>query len=178
MNAILNESAIQQAITKIAHAVCEDVADLSKLVIVGVHTGGVFVAQRLQRAIASASGIEAPCGSLDITLYRDDLFEGMSRPIIGATVLPVSIERREVLLVDDVLYTGRTVRAALLELMDYGRPKRIRLAVLIDRGHRELPVMADYVGARIETMRDDNIHVNLSETTKCADEVVLLKRAL
>jgi pyrimidine operon attenuation protein/uracil phosphoribosyltransferase len=175
MNAILNEQQIKKAIATLAECVCRDVSDLNELVIVGVHTGGVHLAQRLQNEIADRRGTRAPCGSLDITLYRDDLFEGLTKPIVGATILPESIEGREVLLVDDVLYTGRTVRAALLELMDYGRPKRIRLAVLIDRGHRELPILADYVGCQLDTSKGDNIHVNLRETTASADEVVLLR---
>jgi pyrimidine operon attenuation protein/uracil phosphoribosyltransferase len=176
MNAIMDEVAIRQATASIAQAVCHDVEDLKQLVIVGIHTGGVFLAQRLQKEIAQVSGVHAPCGSIDITLYRDDLFEGLTKPIVGATQLPDSIEGREVLLVDDVLYTGRTVRSALAELMDYGRPKRIRLAVLVDRGLRELPIMAEYVGCYFDTNDGDKVHVNLRESTNCADEVVLLRR--
>lgn len=174
MNVVMHEKGILQAIDNIARAVQSDVQDLSQLVIVGIHTGGVHLARRLQHVLQLETGLSIPCGTLDITLYRDDLFEGLTKPIIGATLLPESIGGREVLLVDDVLYTGRTVRAALFELMDYGRPKRIRLAVLIDRGHRELPIIADYVGRRIDTARADKVHVNLRESTDGPDEVVIL----
>jgi pyrimidine operon attenuation protein/uracil phosphoribosyltransferase len=177
MIVIMNEEEVRDAVVKIAKAISEDVKDMSKLFVVGIHTGGVHLAQRLQKEIAQARGVQALCGTLDITLYRDDLFDGFSKPIVGATKLPGSIEGSEVVLVDDVLYTGRTVRSALIELMDYGRPKRIRLAVLVDRGHRELPMMADYVGQCIATSRDETVQVNLRESVAERDEVLLLRRS-
>lgn len=175
MSVILSEGQIKTALNAIAARVSSDVKDMNALVIVGVHTGGVHLARRLQRILTEISGVVAPCGTLDITLYRDDLFEGFSKPIVGETSLPCSIEGKEVLLVDDVLYTGRTVRAALFELMDYGRPKRIRLAVLIDRGRRELPIGADYVGLVVETSHLQNVHVHLAEEG-AEDEVLCLER--
>lgn len=177
MNAVMDEDEIADCVKKLSSEICETVLDLKSLFIVGIHTGGVHLARRIQKEIAKARGVEAPCGTLDITLYRDDLFEGFSKPIVGATFLPESVEGREVVLVDDVLFTGRTVRSALIELMDYGRPKRIRLAVLVDRGHRELPVHADYVGRKIEISKEETVEVNLLEIEGIAtDEVVIVRR--
>ena len=176
MNVIMNEDEVGEAIKKLAHSISHDVHNMNELVIVGIHTGGVHLARRLQKELVKLRGVEVPCGTLDITLYRDDLFDGFTKPIVGATVLPTSIEGREVVLIDDVLYTGRTVRSALIELMDYGRPKRIRLAVLVDRGHRELPIIADYVGRVVDTTRDETVQVNLLEISN-KDEVLLVRRS-
>lgn len=173
--AVLNEEEVRCAVTQLAKSISDDVCELRSLFLVGIHTGGVHLARRIQKEIAQMRGVTAPCGTLDITLYRDDLFEGLCKPIVGATVLPESVQGREVVLIDDVLYTGRTVRSALIELMDYGRPKRIRLAVLVDRGHRELPIFADYVGRMMDTARDQTVEVNLRENS-ARDEVVLRMR--
>ena len=175
MTVIKTEHEVSMAVVSLSKAIIDGVFSIQQLVIVGIHTGGVTLALRLQKEIADLTGVKPPCGSLDITLYRDDLFEGFSKPIVGATVLPESIEAREVVLVDDVIYTGRTVRSAMLELMDYGRPKRIRLAVLIDRGHRELPIVADYVGFHIATRADENVRVRLRDSA-AHDEVLLIRR--
>lgn len=173
--AVLNEEEVQRAVSQLARSISDNVDELNALFLVGIHTGGVYLARRIQKEISQLRGVMPPCGSLDITLYRDDLFEGLSKPIVGATELPESVEGREVVLIDDVLYTGRTVRSALIELMDYGRPKRIRLAVLVDRGHRELPIFADYVGRMMDTRREQTVEVNLRENS-ARDEVVLRMR--
>lgn len=164
---VLDARAVERAIRRMGHELVEDLGqhgDLSALVLIGVRTRGVPLARRLAAVIADAEGIAPPLGELDITLYRDDVFDGLDLPVVRPTVLPFEIQGRHVVLVDDVLYTGRTTRAALDALMDYGRPARIRLAVLVDRGHRELPLHADVIGARVDTQRDESIAVRLTET--------------
>jgi pyrimidine operon attenuation protein/uracil phosphoribosyltransferase len=141
------------------------------LALVGVHTGGYVLAQRLQKLL----GASVPLGAVDITLYRDDVFEGLPRPEVGATELPFALPGRVIVLVDDVLYTGRTVRAALDALNDYGRPRAVELAVLVDRGHRELPIQADYVGLRVETARRESVRVELAELGE-VDRVVVREK--
>ena len=148
------------------------VADLS---IVGIHTGGVFLAQRIKRRIEEREGVTLPAGNLDITLYRDDWSLISQNPIVKKSEIGFLLEDRRVILVDDVLFTGRTIRAALDELVDFGRPSRIALAVLIDRGHRELPIQADYVGKAVKTARGDMVDVRLVEIDG-KDEVALVKR--
>jgi pyrimidine operon attenuation protein/uracil phosphoribosyltransferase len=167
---------MRRAIRRIAHEVVEQAGGTGGLALVGVRTRGVPLARRLAAVIAEAEGVHVPVGELDITLYRDDVFDGMAAPEVRPTHLPFEVEGRTVVLVDDVLFTGRTVRAALDALMDWGRPKRICLAVLVDRGHRELPIHADFVGATVETTRDESIAVRLSETDDDADAVVLRSR--
>lgn len=164
---------VERAIRRIGHQLVEGQGDLGDIVLIGVRTRGVPLARRIAAVIAAAEGITPPIGELDITLYRDDVFSAHSLPIVRPTVLPFELTGRHVVLVDDVLYTGRTTRAALDALMDYGRPRRIRLAVLIDRGHRELPVQADLVGATVETTPDETVAVRLTETDG-ADAVVVL----
>jgi pyrimidine operon attenuation protein / uracil phosphoribosyltransferase len=142
----------------------------------GIHTGGVYLAERVKRRIAQMEETEPPMGMVDITLYRDDAFMGLPRPIIGETVVPeCGLQGRNVVLVDDVLYTGRTIRAALDALMDFGRPARIQLAVLVDRGLRELPIQPDVVGMRYDTRPDQQVEVELVETGG-DDEIVLYGR--
>ncbi len=145
-------------------------------VLVGIRTGGVPLAGRIGSRLAARTGAEPPLGELDITLYRDDLYTGLEKPVLGASRLPVDITGREVVLVDDVLFTGRTVRAALDELMDYGRPRRVWLAVLVDRGHRELPIAADFVGTRVETRRTDRVVVRLRELGAEQDAIEIEER--
>lgn len=176
---ILDARAVERAIRRMGHELIEDLGqhgDLRDLVLIGVRTRGVPLARRLAAVIADAEGTAPPIGELDITLYRDDVFEGLDLPVVRPTVLPFELQGRHVVLVDDVLYTGRTTRAALDALMDYGRPARIRLAVLIDRGHRELPLHADVVGARVDTQRHESVAVRLTETDG-EDDVTLYDRA-
>ena len=135
-----------------------------ELLLVGIRTRGVPLAERLARHLAAIESVAPPVGAVDITLYRDDVFVGLPRPEIGRTELPGTIAGRKVVLVDDVLYTGRTVRAALDVLMDYGRPRAVELAALVDRGRRELPIHADYVGLTVATTADQSVRVYLEET--------------
>lgn len=169
---VMDATTMRRAVRRIAHQVVEEVEDLSTLAFVGVKTRGVPLARRLAAEVAAAEGVDAPVGELDITLYRDDVFGGLATPMVRPTHLPFEMSGRHVVLVDDVLYTGRTVRAALEALMDWGRPQCIRFAALVDRGHRELPIRADYVGIAVETARDESIRVLLSETDE-DDRVVL-----
>jgi pyrimidine operon attenuation protein/uracil phosphoribosyltransferase len=163
-----------RALRRMAHELCERIP-VADMALVGIRTGGLYLAERLQKLIAIAEGQEPPLGAIDISLYRDDVFEGLPRPEIGSTELPFSLPGRTIVLVDDVLYTGRTIRAALDALMDYGRPRAVKLAVLIDRGHRELPIQADCVGQRVETQKNESVRVMLREKGEI-DRVVLREK--
>jgi pyrimidine operon attenuation protein/uracil phosphoribosyltransferase len=136
---------------------------MEDVVLIGIRTGGVFVADRIKEKILANEGVDVPRGDLDITLYRDDWTRIGHHPIVQKTELPFSLDEKEVILVDDVLFTGRTVRAAMDALIDFGRPDRIELAVLVDRGHRELPIEANYVGKHMETIHDTTVNVHLME---------------
>ncbi|MER3397603.1 MAG: bifunctional pyr operon transcriptional regulator/uracil phosphoribosyltransferase PyrR [Chloroflexota bacterium] len=171
---LLNRSDIRRALTRIAHEVAERNRGTADLVLVGMRTRGVPLARRLARILSELEGQPVPVGELDITLYRDDLPMRGLRPTLQQTDIPVDITGKVVVLVDDVLYTGRTVRAALDALMDFGRPRRVQLAVLIDRGHRELPIRADYVGKNVPTSRREEVQVRLEEVDG-TDEVLLIK---
>ena len=160
---------------RIANEIVERNSGAGGVALVGIRTGGLYLAQRLQRLVTDIEGHEPLLGAVDIALYRDDVFEGLPRPEIGPTDLPFGLEGVRVGLVDDVLYTGRTVRAALDALMDFGRPKAVQLAVLIDRGLRELPIRPDYVGLVAETTAADSVKVHLSETGE-VDRVVVRAR--
>ncbi|MBK5255901.1 MAG: bifunctional pyr operon transcriptional regulator/uracil phosphoribosyltransferase PyrR [Vicinamibacteria bacterium] len=172
---VLTGRSLRAAISSMATAIQGDQKGTSPVAIVGIQSRGVPLAARLAGCLETATRRKIDLGSLDITLYRDDLSTVGTRPILKATRIPFSIDGRTVILVDDVLYTGRTIRAALDELVDFGRPARIALAVLIDRGHRELPIQADYVGKGIKTSRLDRVDVRLTEIDG-TDEVVLVKR--
>jgi pyrimidine operon attenuation protein/uracil phosphoribosyltransferase len=172
---LMDAPRLERALQRMARAVVGRGKDAPPLVLVGVRTRGVPLARRLARLIAGAARVEPPVGALDITLYRDDLTAIAAHPVVQGTDIPCSIDGRRVLLVDDVLYTGRTVRAALDELVDFGRPARVELAVLIDRGHRELPISADYVGLQVATDRDQIVHVQLREADG-RDRVLLADR--
>ncbi|PNY81701.1 bifunctional pyr operon transcriptional regulator/uracil phosphoribosyltransferase PyrR [Deinococcus koreensis] len=161
---ILSADEIRRGLTRIAHEIVERNKGAHDLAIIGVHTRGIPIAARLAAKLSELEGVEIPTGMLDITLYRDDLSEVAHQPIIRETHVPFDIARRRVILVDDVLYTGRTVRAALDALIDLGRPLGIQLAVLIDRGHRELPIRADYVGKNLPTAKSEVVKVKLQET--------------
>ena len=169
---LLHPDDVRRALTRISHEIVERNRGAEKLLLVGIRTRGVPIARRLAASIERLEGVEVPVGELDITLYRDDLDERALRPLVGPTQLPVDITGWTVVVVDDVLYTGRSVRAALDALMDFGRPERIQFAVLIDRGHRELPIRADYVGKNVPTSRQEQVEVRLTETDG-RDEVVL-----
>jgi pyrimidine operon attenuation protein/uracil phosphoribosyltransferase len=160
---IMSPDDMRRAVTRIAHEIVENNRGADGLVIIGMRTRGVPLAQRIARAIADFEGVDVPVGSLDVGLYRDDLTERGAAVSIQPSDLP-EIARKRVVLVDDVLYTGRSVRAALDALIDYGRPGRIQLAVLVDRGHRELPIRADFVGKNIPTSRADDVQVRFDET--------------
>ena len=173
---ILNQDAIRRAVLRVAHEVLEKNKGGKDVCLVGIRTRGVVLAQRLKECIKQIEGAEIPVGILDITLYRDDLTLVDTQPVVRETSLHFDITDKKVVLVDDVLFTGRTIRAALDALIDFGRPANIQLAVLIDRGHRELPIRADYVGKNIPTSLDQNVRVVLEEVDGRGDEVVVEER--
>ena len=175
MSILLAADDVRRAITRIAHEIVERERDLSQLAIVGIRTRGDVLAARLRTALREIEGRDVPLGSLDITLYRDDLTRIGYSPTVHRTDIPFSVDDRVVVLVDDVLFTGRTIRAAMDALVDYGRPRAIRLAVLVDRGHRELPIRADFVGKNIATAAGDDVRVRLAECDG-RDEVELAQR--
>jgi len=161
---VLDRSTLERTMTRMAAEIVE--RDGGEVVLVGIHTRGIPLAARLAAAIEAATGRKVPVGRLDITLYRDDVGPWRPahlQPVLKSTALPGSVDDRVIYLVDDVLFTGRTVRAALDTLMDYGRPRAVRLAVLVDRGHRELPIAADVVGKVVPTGRDEDVQVRLAE---------------
>ncbi len=153
---------MNRALSKIAAEILEDLQDLNDAVLVGIHSRGVPLAEKLQNRIKKLSGKQLPLGILDITFYRDDLSLVADQPVVKGSHLSFDVTGKKVILVDDVLYTGRTTRAALESVIDYGRPRQIQLVVLIDRGHRELPIQANYVGKYIETAEDEAIEVRVS----------------
>jgi pyrimidine operon attenuation protein / uracil phosphoribosyltransferase len=169
-------SAVARMLRRLASEIVEKSGGPAGLALVGIRTGGLFLAERLAALIESIEGRRPLFGAVDITLYRDDVFRGLPRPEIGPTELPFELEGVTVVLVDDVLYTGRTVRAALDALMDFGRPRAVQLAVLIDRGRRELPIQADYVGLVAETAADESVKVFLTEAGSDQDRVVVRVR--
>ena len=173
---ILNGDGVRRALTRIAHEIVERNGGTDALVLVGVRSRGVPLARRLASLIEEHEGSSVPVGSLDITYYRDDLTKLAHAPIVKRSDLGPAVSGHTIVLVDDVLYTGRTVRAALDALTDHGRPQAVRLAVLVDRGHRELPIRADHVGKNLPTSRDELVHVRLLETDG-ADEVVIERTA-
>ncbi len=160
---LLDADDVRRALTRIAHEVVERNGGADEVVLVGTHTRGIPLASRIARTIAQIEGREPPLGELDVTMYRDDLDMKMDSPEVTPTSIPVDVAGRDVVLVDDVLYTGRTVRAAMDALNDLGRPNTIQLAVLVDRGHRELPIRADYVGKNLPTARDEEVRVRIRE---------------
>jgi pyrimidine operon attenuation protein/uracil phosphoribosyltransferase len=160
---ILDRSAIDRALTRVAHEILEKNRGAKELGLIGIQRGGVHLAKRLAEKIKTIEGVEVPVGSLDITMYRDDLNTRKSQPVPQATDIAFDIKDLSIVLVDDVFYTGRTIRAALNSIMDYGRPKRIQLAVLVDRGHRELPIRADFIGKNLPTSSKENVEVTLAE---------------
>ena len=174
---ILDQDAIRRAVLSVAHEVLEKNKGTGDLCIVGIRTRGAVLAERLKECVQQIEGAQIPVGILDITLYRDDLTLIDTQPVVHETLINFDISGKKVILVDDVLFTGRTIRAALDALIDFGRPANIQLAVLIDRGHRELPIRADYVGKNIPTSLDQNVRVVLQETDGKVDEVVIEERS-
>ena len=160
---IVDAEGLRRAISRIAHEVVEKNGGARDIVLVGIQRRGVPLARRIAAKIREFEGVDPPVGSLDITLYRDDLQTIAHQPVVGPTEIPVDIDNKVVVLVDDVLFTGRTVRAALGELTDLGRPRAIQLAVIVDRGHREIPIRADYVGKNVPTSRREVIMVKVQE---------------
>jgi len=171
---LMDSERIGRTLTRIAHEIVERNRGVEDLALVGVRTRGVPLARRLAAILHQITGVEIATGALDITLYRDDLMKAPvgPQPIVRRTEIPFSIDGRNIVLVDDVLYTGRTIRAALDALIDFGRPSTIQLVVMVDRGHRELPIKADYVGKNVPTSRRETIHVRLAEIDG-VDEVTI-----
>ncbi len=167
---------IRRAVIRVSHEIVEKQAGTQGLVLIGIQRRGVPIAQRLADAIAEHEGVRLPVGALDITFYRDDLTLVAQQPIVKGTDIPVDLNGRTVVLVDDVLYTGRTIRAAMDALVDFGRPQAIRLAVLVDRGHRELPIRADHVGKNVPTSREETVRVHVLETD--GEDAVYIERLL
>jgi pyrimidine operon attenuation protein / uracil phosphoribosyltransferase len=176
---LLDADAIERTLSRIAHEIIERNPDLDRVALVGIHTRGVPLAHRLRRLVADRADVDVAVGAVDITFYRDDVqIRGgeaplHAQPLVRATQLDFPLEGRTCILVDDVLYTGRTIRAAVEALFDYGRPDRVQLAVLADRGHRELPIRADYVGKNLPTSRDERVQVQLLEVDE-VDRVLLV----
>ena len=171
---VMDADRMSRALTRMAHEILERNRGLDELALVGIRTRGVPIARRLAKSLREINGDDVPTGALDITLYRDDLMRNPvgPQPLVRRTEIPFSIDDRKILLVDDVLYTGRTIRAALDALIDFGRPRAIQLIVLVDRGHRELPIKADYVGKNLPTSLKQSVRVRLQEIDG-VDEVAL-----
>jgi pyrimidine operon attenuation protein/uracil phosphoribosyltransferase len=176
---LLDSDAVERTLARIAHEIIEGNPELDRVALVGIHTRGVPLAQRLRSRIADFAGAEVALGQLDITFYRDDVHvrggeaPQHAQPLVRSTKLDFPLDGKTVVLVDDVLYTGRTIRAAIDALFDYGRPARVQLAVLADRGHRELPIRPDYVGKNLPTARDERVQVQLVEVDE-VDRVLLV----
>ncbi|MGY3778791.1 bifunctional pyr operon transcriptional regulator/uracil phosphoribosyltransferase PyrR [Isobaculum melis] len=161
---VVDDAAMKRALTRITYEIIERNKGIEDLVLVGIKTRGIYLAQRIASRLKQLEGVAIPVGELDISLYRDDVHESDGRePEVNGSNIPVSIEGKQVILVDDVLFTGRTIRAALDALMDIARPRKISLAVLVDRGHRELPIRADFVGKNVPTSLDEQIKVEVEE---------------
>jgi len=169
---IMNPDEMRRAITRIAHEIVEANHGVANIILVGIRNRGVPLAERIRAQITAIEGAEVPLGVLDITLYRDDVHKVAPQPLVGSTEIPVSVENAVVVLVDDVLFAGRTVRAAMDAVMDFGRPRAIQLAVLVDRGHRDLPIRADFVGKNVPTAKREIVKVCLRETDG-ADQVTI-----
>jgi pyrimidine operon attenuation protein/uracil phosphoribosyltransferase len=172
---VLDEDDVRRTLVRIAHEIVENIektGDPERLAIVGIHTRGAILARRLHALLTDLLDRDVPLGAIDIAFYRDDLGRRPDAPVVGETELGFDLDGRTVVLVDDVLYTGRTVRAAIDALFDYGRPARVQLAVLADRGHRELPIRPDYVGKNLPTSRRERVHVHVDELDE-GDEVVI-----
>ena len=169
---VLGEDDVQRALTRIAHEICERNPKASALALIGIHRRGAFLAERLKNLLEDLLDLEIPLGDLDIGFYRDDVASRPDAPVVHASHVDFDVTGRTVVVVDDVLFTGRTVRAAIEALFDYGRPDRVQLAVLADRGHRELPIRPDYVGKNLPTSSSEHVYVRLRELDG-VDEVAI-----
>lgn len=169
---VLDGDDIRRTLVRIAHEIVEKNTDAERLALVGIHRRGALLAQRVHRLVEDQLDARVPLGDVDITFYRDDLGTRLTQPVVHASNVPFDLDGMTVVIVDDVLYTGRTVRSAIEALFDYGRPARVQLAVLADRGHRELPIRPDYVGKNLPTSRDERVNVRLSELDG-VDEVAI-----
>ena len=174
---LMNSDDVKRTVKRIAHQIIEEIPDTENLVLIGIKTRGVPLARTIAEEIEKISGKQIPVGALDITFYRDDLSLVGEKPEVKGTEMDFDITDKDVVLVDDVLYTGRTTRAALDEIMDYGRPKRVKLCVLIDRGHRELPICPDFVGKTITTTKKEIVKVKFEETDGVTEVVIAEKEA-
>ena len=172
---ILDKESIDKSLKRMAHEIIEANKSMDDTVLIGIKNRGAYIAEKLAEHMKAISGHRPPVGALDITLYRDDLTQSSEQPVVHATEINFDIENKRIVLVDDVLFTGRTIRCALDALIDFGRPKLIQLAVLVDRGHRELPIKADYAGKNIPTNVNEVVEVRLSESDG-KDEVVLCEK--
>ena len=171
---VVDQVTMKRALTRITYEIIERNQTIQDVVLIGIKTRGIYIASRVADRLKQLEGIEVPVGELDITLYRDDKKETPAEAELHSSDIPVSLEGKEVILIDDVLYTGRTIRAAMDAVMDYGRPRKISLAVLVDRGHRELPIRADYVGKNIPTAKTEEILVEMQELDG-KDRIMILK---
>lgn len=171
---VVDQVTMKRALTRITYEIIERNHSIQDIVLVGIKTRGIYIASRIAERLKQLEDIDIPVGELDITLYRDDKKETPEEPELHSSDIPVSLEGKEVILIDDVLYTGRTIRAAMDAVMDFGRPRKISLAVLVDRGHRELPIRADYVGKNIPTSRAEEILVEMQELDG-QDRIMILK---
>jgi len=176
VNKIMDQDAVRRAVLRISHEILEKNKGIEDLCLIGIRNRGVVLAERIRACIRQIEKSLVPVGILDITLYRDDLTLIANQPVVRQTQIPFDITDKKIVLVDDVLFTGRTIRAALDAIIDFGRPANIQLAVLIDRGHRELPIRADYVGKNIPTSPQEDVKVILEESDRQKDEVVVEKR--
>ncbi len=175
---VMDKAAVGRALTRVSYEIIERNKGAKNLALVGIKTRGIFLAKRIAERIQEIEGVAVPVGEVDIALYRDDLSfknEKTREPSVNGSEIPFSLEGKKIVLVDDVLYTGRTVRAAMDALMDVGRPEQIELAVLADRGHRELPIRADFVGKNVPTSKEERIEVHLSEVDTDQDAIIILK---
>ena len=172
---LMSSDDLNRVIKRIAHEMVEQNKGTENMILVGIHRRGVYLARRIQKIIEEIEGVKIPCGELDITLYRDDLTMLFEQPMVHSTRMPQDISGKNIFLVDDVLYTGRTVRAALEALVDLGRPSSVKLAVIIDRGHRELPIHPDICGKNVPTSKNEVIEVKVTELDG-KDEVVICER--
>lgn len=169
---IMDEKAMERALTRIAHEIIEKNKGVENIVILGIPTRGIYIARRLKEILDKTEDVNLPVGAVDATLYRDDIGIKEEQPILKETDIPTSIDNKKVIIVDDVLFTGRTIRAAMNVIMDFGRPANIQLAVMIDRGHRELPIRPDYVGKNAPTSIQEKVKVRLKETDGADDVTV------
>jgi len=171
---VMDAKAVERALIRVAHEIVEKNKGAENLAVIGIKTRGAYLAERIAELIEQIEKVKVPVGLMDITLYRDDIQGKLEQPVIQKTEILFDVVEKVIILVDDVLFTGRTIRAALDQVIDFGRPKNIQLAVLVDRGHRELPIRADYVGKNIPTAKDDQVKVKITEVDK-EDSVSIIK---